>query len=478
MGATVTGNYAGHRNVFNVGFEMVRVRTSSRAMLAVYIAIHTYIVMLDSEDSTVTYTAVSSPFEGLLDIGSPGVDAMMLEDPHAYVVVAFQAPPSPDYVSGSEEQEQAPPLPEFVLEPVYPEFMPLEDDVLLVEEQPLPAAVSPTTDSPGYIPESDPEEDPEEDDDEDPEEDLADYPTNRDDDDDEEEEEEPSRDEADDEEDDEDDEKEEEHPASADTVPPPPVYRTTTRISNPAQALVPFLSKEEVERFLTIPTLPPSPLTPLIIRPLHSYHLTDCSITTLTYITSTTTFQSPSTSHLLPLPPPIILSHTKAPMAMMMTVVPSTYTLAPPSGTLPLLPIPLPTSLPPLLLPSTDRKADRPEVCLPPQKRTDYGFIATLDPDIRRDPKRDVGYRITDTWDEMLDIDKIYGRLDEAQVARAVLRVRSTLLIEREARLSREAWRRSVATSDAAYFEVMALRTIVLGQQGEIAAMRAADRTL
>ncbi|GKG60724.1 hypothetical protein Tco_0614286, partial [Tanacetum coccineum] len=63
---------------------------------------------------------------------------------------------------------------------------PLEDDVLLAEEQPLPVVVSPTADSPGYITESDPEEDPEEDD-EDPEDDPADYPTDRDDDEDEEE---------------------------------------------------------------------------------------------------------------------------------------------------------------------------------------------------------------------------------------------------------------------------------------------------
>ncbi|GJS43210.1 hypothetical protein Tco_0568253 [Tanacetum coccineum] len=60
------------------------------------------IVMSDLEDSTVTYTAVSSPFEGLSDIGSPGVDGppMMPEDPYAYVVAAFQAPPSPDYMYG------------------------------------------------------------------------------------------------------------------------------------------------------------------------------------------------------------------------------------------------------------------------------------------------------------------------------------------------------------------------------------------
>ncbi|GJZ93656.1 hypothetical protein Tco_0665859 [Tanacetum coccineum] len=67
------------------------------------------------------------------------------------------------------------------LEPVYPEYIPPEDDVFLAEEQPLLAATSPTAESPGYIPESDPDEDPEED--------PADYPADRDDDDEEEEEE-------------------------------------------------------------------------------------------------------------------------------------------------------------------------------------------------------------------------------------------------------------------------------------------------
>ncbi|GKB42404.1 hypothetical protein Tco_0887346 [Tanacetum coccineum] len=217
--------------------------------------------MSNSEDSTVTYTAVSSLFEGFSYIGSPGVDGppVMPKDSYAYVVAAFQAPPSPDYVPGPEEPEQAPLLPEFFPKPVYPEFMPPEDDVLPTEEQPLPAAVSPTADSPGYIPESYSEEDPEEDADEDPEEDPSDYLTDRDDD--EEEEEEPSEDETNDEDDD--NKEEEDHPTSADSIPPPPVHRTTTSISIPAQAPIPFLSKEEVERFLAIPTPPPSPLTPL-----------------------------------------------------------------------------------------------------------------------------------------------------------------------------------------------------------------------
>ncbi|GKC53522.1 hypothetical protein Tco_1076267, partial [Tanacetum coccineum] len=132
--------------------------------------------MSDFEDFTVTYTAVSSPFADLPDIRSPGVDGppVMPEDPYAYVVAAFQSPPSPDYVPGPKY----PPSLEFVPESVYLEFMPPEDDVLPAKEQPLPAAISPIADSPGYVPESDPEEDLEEDDDEDHEEDPTDYPAN------------------------------------------------------------------------------------------------------------------------------------------------------------------------------------------------------------------------------------------------------------------------------------------------------------
>ncbi|GJU00341.1 hypothetical protein Tco_1110679 [Tanacetum coccineum] len=138
-----------------------------------------YFVMSDSEDSTVTYTEVSSP--------------MMLEDPYAFVEAALQAPPSPDYVPGPKHPPLLVYVP-YVPEPVYPEFMPPEDDALPAEEQPLPTTISPTTDS------------------------LADYPTDRDDDD-KEEEEDPYRDDVVDEEEDEDeDEEEEEHLASTDFV--------------------------------------------------------------------------------------------------------------------------------------------------------------------------------------------------------------------------------------------------------------------
>ncbi|GKA57781.1 hypothetical protein Tco_0756969 [Tanacetum coccineum] len=218
--------------------------------------------MSNSEDSTVTYTAVSSLFADMPDIGLLVVDGppVMPEDPYAYVVATFLAPPSPDYVT----IPKYPPSLEFVPEPVYPKFMPLEDEILLAEEQPLPAAVSPTADSPGYVPESDPEEHPEEDDDEDPKEDLADGGDDVDDEDD------SSHDDEDEDVDIKGDEEEEEHPAPADstavalpavdhassaeetkpfetdestaTPPPHPAYRVTTRISIRDEPPIPFWS--------------------------------------------------------------------------------------------------------------------------------------------------------------------------------------------------------------------------------------------
>ncbi|GKC04215.1 hypothetical protein Tco_0995825, partial [Tanacetum coccineum] len=145
-------------------------------------------------------------------------------------------PPSLDYIPGPEEPQSPPPL-DFVPEPMYPEYIPQEDEILPAEEQPLPVAASPTTNSPGYVPESDPEEEPEEDD-EDPEEDPADYPADRDNDDDDD----------DDEDEDEDEEEEEEHPAPADSVPP--VHRMTARISIRDEPSISLPPMEEVERLL------------------------------------------------------------------------------------------------------------------------------------------------------------------------------------------------------------------------------------
>nr|GFB01834.1 hypothetical protein [Tanacetum cinerariifolium] len=102
------------------------------------------------------------------------------------------APPSPDYIPGLEEPQTSPgPQDEdehelmfiqlhdldFVPEPLYPKYIPLEDEhILLAEEQPLPPAISPTTESPGYVAESDPEEDPEEYEEDEREDGPVDYP--------------------------------------------------------------------------------------------------------------------------------------------------------------------------------------------------------------------------------------------------------------------------------------------------------------
>ncbi|GJZ97215.1 hypothetical protein Tco_0669668 [Tanacetum coccineum] len=161
------------------------------------------------------------------------------------MVTYTTAPPSPDYVLGPEY----PPSPDFVPELVYPEFMPPENEVLPAEEQPLPAVVSHTADSPGNVPESDPEED----DDEDPEKDPADYPTDGGDDGDNEDE--SSNDDEDNDVDIEEDEEEEEHPALADS----------TTVALPAVDHAP--SAEETEPF----EIDESAATP---TPHHAYRVT------------------------------------------------------------------------------------------------------------------------------------------------------------------------------------------------------------
>ncbi|GJW97369.1 hypothetical protein Tco_0179177 [Tanacetum coccineum] len=419
--------------------------------------------MSDSEDSTVTYTSISSD-DGSLEVGSLGV-----------VVYGYDGlpmhPPSPDYVPGPEH----PPLPDFVPEPVYPEFMPPKDDVLPAKEQPLPAAVSPTTESPGYITESDPEEDLEVEDDEDPEEDPADYPTGKDDD--EEEEEESSEDDVDDEEEDEDEdeEEEEENLALVDSIPPP-AYHTTARISIRDQTPIPFPSEAEIPS-PPLPVSSPLPMSPppLLASPTHLLGYRAAMIRLRA--------ESPSTSHLLPLPLPIVLPHTRASMAVMRAAAPSTYILAsrsetPPSGT------------PPLYL---YHYLHNHYLCFYPLltvekmfPRADYGFVGTLDAEIRRDPDREIGYGITDVWEDpdeiaeeipATDVDDRLLMSGQLNLLRRDRRVHdyTTRLMKGEARASREAWVQSMDASDMTRSKVRALRTTVLAQHTKIRDLQAAD---
>ncbi|GJZ77228.1 hypothetical protein Tco_0641900 [Tanacetum coccineum] len=75
------------------------------------------------------------------------------EEPHT--------PPVPQDEDKREAMFIQPHDPDYMSEPIYPEYIPLEDEhVFPVEEQPLPPVDSPTAESLGYVAESDPEEDP------------------------------------------------------------------------------------------------------------------------------------------------------------------------------------------------------------------------------------------------------------------------------------------------------------------------------
>ncbi|GJU72275.1 reverse transcriptase domain-containing protein [Tanacetum coccineum] len=197
-----------------------------------------YLVMSDSEHSTVSHTSISSD-SGLSSWGIPLMDVGELLEMNPYEEVAQQG-------------QAAPPSPVYVLEPMYPEYLVPFDDDIPVEDQSYTVDASPTTLSLDYVTDSDLEEDPEKEPEADLEEDPIDYDADAEDH--EDEEEESSED---------DETKSFETDESAATPPPPSAYRTTSRISVQSHAPIPFPSEAEVARILALPTPPPSPLTPL-----------------------------------------------------------------------------------------------------------------------------------------------------------------------------------------------------------------------
>ncbi|GJU56231.1 hypothetical protein Tco_1229945 [Tanacetum coccineum] len=195
-------------------------------------------------------------------------------------------------------------------------------------------------------------------------------------------------------------------------------------------------------------------------------------------------------------------------------------------------PLPLPTSSPPLQLLSSYRRADRPEITLPPRKRlgidlglrcevgessvaaadrpirgrrADYRFVGTVDTEIRRQRTEEVGYRIRDVWvdpreavEEVApmtlegvntrvfelaavqeqDTQDIYAVIGDTQDMQTQIYQRvetlgddsqyhyeTARLLDQEALVSREAWGRSIEVSYMARSEIMALRSVVMGQQ-------------
>nr|GFA73194.1 hypothetical protein [Tanacetum cinerariifolium] len=367
-----------------------------------------------------------------------------------YVEVALQAPPSPDYIPGPEEPEQAPPSQDYVPGPEH------AGDEIVAEDQPYVEDASPIAQSPEYVPESDFEAHPEDDDDEDPEEDLVDYLADGEDDDDDEEE--SSEDGEDDDMDVEADE-EEEHPALADSIDPeedPIDYLADGGDDGDDEEGSSEDYKDDEDDDMDIEANEeehPAPADSL-----------------------------PSASHRED-KPEVTLPHWKR---LDITLGPR-YEVGK----------------------SSSIAAARPAGGL----RVDYGFVAIVDRAIVHDPEREVGYGITNSWDEIVetlqgapvstdtelggyvrefetrvrqDTDEIYMRLDDEQTERQLLagqlnmlfrdRRNTCHLMETEARMSREAWVRATNASDLVHGEVMSLRTTVLGQMSEIRELQAANR--
>nr|GEZ32657.1 putative reverse transcriptase domain-containing protein [Tanacetum cinerariifolium] len=328
---------------------------------------------MSEASSAVTYSSVYTDSElgrvfwgadeELSDGGSPRVIV------YGYVGLPMMpvALPSPDYIPGPKEP-QTPPAPQdkdehklmfiqphdldFIPEPIYPEYIPLEDEhILPAEERPLPPVVSPTVESPGYVDESNLEEDPKEYEEDETEDGPVSYPMDGGDDGDNDDIDSSGYD-ADNE--DEDEDEEEEYLALADSatvipidelasppegtesIIPPPFTDTATiraRITIRPKTSISLPPEAEVERLLAMPTSPPSPLT-LLSPPSVEEHLARCT-----------------TLAALPSPP-----------------------------------------LPPSSYPSP-----------PVDRRDDYGFANTIKAEMRHQGIREVGYGIRDMWIDLAE---------------------------------------------------------------------------
>ncbi|GJR84067.1 hypothetical protein Tco_0154852, partial [Tanacetum coccineum] len=430
------------------------------------------------------------------------------------------APPSPDYIYEPLENPQTPPVPQdeaydpdYVPEPIYPEYIPLEDyHEFPAEGQPLPPIDSPTTESPGYVTESDPEEDPEEYEDDETEDGPVDYPMDRVDDGDDEDGD-SSRDDANDEdedEEDEEDEEEEEHlaPADSTTVIPAdePVFppKGTEPVIPPPSTDITIGARITVRPQTSISLPPEAEVHCRMAPPAHSPPLPPSS----GCLTQIQTLRIASTQALI-----------------------DAVTAALPPPSLPPLP-------PSLSIPSpVDRRDDIPESEQPPRKRLhlsticsryeigesstarptrgqgiDYGFVSTVDAEERRQGIRDVGYGIRDTWVDPAeavpeiapmtvgevntrvvelaelherDTQDLYALLEDAQDGRSrisqrvdmnsqrvdlLMGDRMTLqetvwMVEEEAYASREAWAHSIGLSQATHQELQTHRDHVYAHE-------------
>nr|GEZ17946.1 hypothetical protein [Tanacetum cinerariifolium] len=352
------------------------------------------------------------------------------------------APLSPDYIPVPEEP-QTPPSPHdedehepMFIQPHDPEYIPLEDEhILLAEEQPLPPVVSPTAESPGDDNNGD-----------------------------------SSRDDADDEDEDE----EEEHlapadfdvvipsdelvspPEGAEPVIPPPSTDTATigaRITVRLQAAISFPSKAEVGRLIAMPNPSPSPLTSLS-PPSAGERLARC--------TAPAVLPSPRLPPPLHMPPPVDrrddISEREMPprKRLCLSTLGSRYEVR-------------------------ESSTDRPTG----GQGIDYGFVSTLDAEARRQRIKEV--RVTELAElHEHDTHDLYALLEDAQDSRTRISQRVAMdsqrvdllmedriahqetiqIVEDEAYAAREAWAYSIGLSQAVHSELQTHQEKASGTDG------------
>ncbi|GJV31718.1 hypothetical protein Tco_1392118 [Tanacetum coccineum] len=489
--------------------------------------------VMSSASSAVTYTSVYTDSEpgrafwgaGDEEVSEGGIPRVIVLGYNGLPIQPV-APPSPDYIPGLEdpqtppvphdEDERAPMFvqahdPDYVPEPIYPEYIPLEDDhEFPAEEHPLPPVDSPTAESPGYVTESDLEEDPEE------------Y-------------------------EDDENEEEEEHLALADStivvpvdepvfppegtepvIPPPSTDITIgARIAVRPQNSISLPPEAEVERLLAMTT--PSPSPPISLSPPSAgERLARCTALP---------------AHLSPLPMPSpLLPSSGCPTQIQTLRITSTQPLI--DAVTAALPSPSLPPLPPFLYipPPVDHGDDILESEQPPHKwlclstlgsryeveksstagptrgrGIDYGFFSTVDAEERRHGIRDVGYGIRDTWvdpaeavpeiapvtlgevntrvTELVELHEhdthdLYALLEDAQDSRSrisqrvdidsqrvdlLMGDRMTLqetvwMVEEEAYASREAWAHSIGLSQVTHQELQTHRDHVYAHETHLQA--------
>ncbi|GJS66929.1 zinc finger, CCHC-type containing protein [Tanacetum coccineum] len=379
-------------------------------------------------------------------------------------------------------------------------FQWVSDDELEAPEEPLPVDASPTALPPSYVADSDPSE-------EDLEEDPADGGDDDNDDDDD--------DDDDDDEDDEEDEEEEENLAPADSTTLPSIdlvpsakdteaFKTdesapTPTYTSPTYTEAPLGYKAAMIRSRVAS---PSPVPSPRLRRARIYvrSQTPMAVATKALIAAVAT-ALPSSS-----PPPSPLTPLSSPLPQ----IPSPPLPLPlPS---PLLPLPTPSS--PLLLPTTDHREDVPEADpgLDVTPVTDYSFVDIVDATPGRPMSREVGYEITDVWDNMVgdmegrtpttfeelsqrvtdlsatlarDTHEMYVQFEGTQDDRALQRARVntlfrdrryhlhiTMLLKSEARYARQAWSQAIDCNRAVHAEILAYRAEVRALHEQISVLQ------